>query len=66
MSSQTLPAKTASQRQKEYVERKKADGLVVLTSCYVPQELLSEVRTLVKNHVENYLSNKANQKGTTK
>ena len=51
---QATPKKTASQRQREFVQRKLEAGYIVLSSLYVPKAIADECRKLVKDHVEKW------------
>ncbi len=45
---------TASQRQMDFVQRKREAGLVMLTGLFVPEQLKGEIRKLVAEYVENW------------
>ena len=51
MEKKQTPKKTASQRQRDFVQRKLDSGYIVLSSLYVPKVIADECRKLVKDHV---------------
>ena len=53
-SKQATPKKTASERQREFVQRKLEAGYIVLSSLYVPKAIADDCRKLVKDHVAKW------------
>ena len=51
---QPTPKKTASQRQREFIQRKLDAGYTMLSSLYVPKAIADDCRKLVKDHVAKW------------
>ena len=54
MNKETQAKKTASQRQREFVQRKLDAGYTMLSSLYVPKAIADDCRKLVKDHVAKW------------
>ena len=54
MNKETQAKKTASQRQREFVQRKLESGYIILSSLYVPKAIADDCRKLVKDHVAKW------------
>ena len=49
-----LPSANNTERQKEFVARRKAQGYVLLSGVYVPAALRPRIRALVKAYVKKW------------